>query len=81
MDSTCTASTLMNWFAAWEVREWRGGRGRVRRGGGMLLWLPGWMFVSLGQMSRKDTVRTDKTVMSRWGGVRRGGGMVAVVQF
>lgn len=47
----------------------------------MLLWPPGWMFVPLGQMSRKGTVRTDETVMSRWGGVRRGGGTVAVVRF
>lgn len=25
MDSTCTASTLMNWFAVWEAREEKGG--------------------------------------------------------
>lgn len=34
MDSTCTASTLMNWFAVWEARESEGGAG------GMLLGCP-----------------------------------------
>ena len=34
MDSTCTASTLMNWFAVWEARELEG------RAGGMLLGCP-----------------------------------------
>lgn len=34
MDSTCTASTLMNWFVVWEAR------GEEGRGGGMLLGCP-----------------------------------------